>query len=399
MKILMLSWEYPPYLSGGLGQHVKDLTPALLAIDAALELHIITPAFGEQTSHESWGSLHVHRVTTTLPSDDRVYDDVLAANPAFVEAAQQVIEASGPFDLLHDHDWLPSFASIELQEAFDLPLVATIHATERGRYRGALYSDMSRAIDAAERRLARQAQRVITCSVAMQHEVCDFYDVPVERISVIPNGIDGSRLRRLASEDLSEFRRRYARPEERIIFNVGRMVYEKGADLLVETASQVLSQAPDAKYVIGGRGPLFASLSQRIDDLSMHDKVMLTGFLSDEERDQLYVAADVCVFPSRYEPFGIVALEAMAAGTPVVVSDVGGLGTVVQHEQTGLTTYAEDVHSLARAIVRVLNDPQTASARAKLAQEYVEDVSLLACDCRHDAGGVSGGERGAVTGL
>lgn len=373
MKILMLSWEYPPYMSGGLGQHVKELAPALLAIDATLELHIVTPAFGAASSYERLDRLHVHRVATTLPSDDRVYDDVLAANPCFIEAAQQVIEANGPFDLLHVHDWLLSFAAIELQEALGLPLVATIHATERGRYRGGLYSDLSRAIDAAERRLARQAQRVITCSVAMQHEVRDFYEVPVERISVIPNGIDGSRLRRLGDENLSEFRRRYARPEERIVFNVGRMVYEKGADLLVEAAPQVLRQAPDAKFVIGGRGPLFPSLSQRINDLGLHDKVMLTGFLTDEERDQLYVVADVCVFPSRYEPFGIVALESMAAGTPVVVSNVGGLGTVVQHEQTGLTTYAEDIYSLGQAIVRVLTDPQTASARATLAQKYVED--------------------------
>ena len=88
----------------------------------------------------------------------------------------------------------------------------------------------------------------------------------------------------------------------------------------------MLSQAPDAKFVIGGHGPLFPSLSQRIDAMQLHDKVMLTGFLTDDERDRLYVVADVCVFPSRYEPFGIVALEAMAAGTPVVVSDVGGLG-------------------------------------------------------------------------
>ncbi len=372
MKNLLLSWEYPPHLSGGLGQHVKELVPALLECDAGLELHIITPAFGGETSHESRGRLHVHRVATPLPSDDRVYDDVLAANPAFVEVAEQVIEASGPFDLIHVHDWLPSFASIELQEAFGLPLVATIHATERGRYRGVLYSDMSRAIDAAEQRLARQAQQVIACSVAMQHEVSDFFDVPAERINVIPNGIDGSHLRRLSSKDLSDFRRRYARPDERIIFNVGRMVYEKGADLLVETAPQVLQQAPDAKFVIGGRGPLFSSLSQRIDAMNLHDKVLLTGFLSDEERDQLYVVADLCVFPSRYEPFGIVALESMAAGTPVVVSDVGGLGAVVQHNQTGLTAYAENVHSLAWAIVRVLNDPQAASARAKLAQEYVD---------------------------
>ncbi|MEI2692699.1 MAG: glycosyltransferase family 4 protein [Anaerolineae bacterium] len=157
-----------------------------------------------------------------------------------------------------------------------------------------------------------------------------------------------------------------------MVLYVGRLVYEKGADMLVESAPLVLSQTPDAKFVIGGRGPLFASLSQRIEAMYLRDKVLLTGFLSEEERDQLYLTADVCVFPSRYEPFGIVALEAMAAGTPVVVSDVGGLSTVVQHNYTGLTTYPEDVHSLAWAIMQVLHNPEVAMERAARARDYVE---------------------------
>ncbi len=372
MKVLFLTWEYPPNLAGGLGQHVKELVPALLQRHPGLELHVVTPVFGEKSSQESLGRLHVHRVAALAPSEAHIYDDVLTDNPILATAGEGVIAAYGPFDLIHVHDWLPSFAALDLCEAHGLPLVATIHATERGRYRNALYSDMSRAIDAAEGRLAQQAERVITCSVAMQMEVRSFYNVPAERISVIPNGIDSSRLRSLSTQDLSEFRLQYARPNERIIFNVGRLVYEKGADLLVESAPLVLSQVPDAKIVIGGRGPLFASLGQRIDAMHLHDKVMLAGFLTDEERDRLYVVADVCVFPSRYEPFGIVALEAMAAGTPVVVSDVGGLGTVVQHELTGLTAFPEDVHSLAWAIKHILHDPQAALERARRASAYIE---------------------------
>lgn len=372
MNVLFLSWEYPPHLNGGLGQHVKDLVPALLACDAALELHVITPAFADETSHESQGRLHVHRIAALTPSDDRIYDDVLATNASFVQAGNDLISAAGPFDLIHVHDWLPSFAALALHQVHGLPLIATIHATERGRYRGALYGHTSRAIDAAEHQMVQHAQRIITCSLAMQQEVRDFCGAPTERIRVIPNGIDGGHLQALRSEDLSEFRQRYARPKERIVFNVGRLVYEKGADLLVEAAPLVLSKAPEAKFVIGGRGPLFASLDERIDAMHLRDKVVLTGFLSDEERDQLYVAADVCVFPSRYEPFGIVALEAMAAGTPVVVSDVGGLGTVVQHDLTGLTAIAEDVHSLAWAIARTLEDPEAAAERAERAMVYLD---------------------------
>lgn len=373
MKVLFLTWEYPPHLAGGLGQHVKELVPALLDRHPGLELHVVTPTFGEDSSHESFGRLFVHRAAVLAPAEARIYDDVLDDTPILTAAAAQVIAAYGPFDLIHVHDWLPSFAALELRATYGLPLVATIHATERGRYRGALYSAMSRAIDGAEGRLAQQADQVITCSVAMQMEVRSFYSVPAEHIRVIPNGIDSARLRRLSAEDLSAFRRQFADDSERIIFNVGRLVYEKGADVLVESAPLVLGQAPDAKFVIGGRGPLFASLGQRINEMHLQDKVLLTGFLSDEERDRLYVVADVCVFPSRYEPFGIVALEAMAAGTPVVVSDVGGLGTVVQHDLTGLTTYPEDVNSLAWAIKQVLRDPAAAAERAQRASAFVEE--------------------------
>jgi 1,4-alpha-glucan branching enzyme len=373
MKVLFLTWEYPPHLAGGLGQHVKELVPALLQRHPTLELHVVTPVFGEKSSREHLGRLTVHRVAVAAPAEGRIYQDVVADNAALAAAAEHLVAFYGPFDLIHVHDWLPSFAALQLHEKHGIPLVATIHATERGRYRGALYSDVSRAIDAAEGHLALRADLVITCSVAMEMEVRSFYSVPAERISVIPNGIDGSRLRDLSAQDLSSFRGQYARPDERIVFNVGRLVYEKGADLLVESAPLVLSQAPDAKFVIGGRGPMFASLGQRIDEMHLHDKVLLTGFLSDEERDRLYVVADLCVFPSRYEPFGIVALEAMAAGTPVIVSDVGGLGTVVRHDRTGLTTYPEDVHSLAWAIKHVLHDPQAAMTRANQARAYVEE--------------------------
>ncbi|HNS02851.1 MAG TPA: glycosyltransferase family 4 protein [Anaerolineae bacterium] len=382
MKILCLTWEYPPHLEGGLGQHVKELTPALLRNSPALELHVVTPVFSGATSHETLGRLTIHRVAVPAPAAATIYADVVADNPALAKAAAEVIRAYGPFDLIHVHDWLPSFAARELQATFGLPLVVTIHATERGRYRGALYSEMSRAIDAAEERLAQEATRVITCSQAMQMEVHSFYHVPSGQIVVVPNGIDGRHLRRLRGRDLSDFRSRYAQPHQRIVFNVGRMVYEKGADLLVEAAPLVLSRTADVKFVIGGRGPLFDALRQRIADLRLTEHVLLSGFLTDDERDRLYVVADVCVFPSRYEPFGIVALEAMAAGTPVVVSDVGGLGTVVQHGLTGLTTYPEDVRSLAWAIQEVLDHPEAAQERAARASAHVKEHlnwDVIAC--------------------
>lgn len=373
MKVLLFSWEYPPHIDGGLGQHVKELTPALLEADPNLVLHIITPTFAGETTREAAGRLVVHRVQVSAPSEQRYFEDVKWANVSLGQAALEVVEAEGGFDLMHVHDWPVSFASFVVQDAYALPLLSTIHATERGRYRGELHGDLSRAIDWAERQLVERSQAVITCSDAMKNEVTLYFGVPGDRVVVIPNGVDASRFDALRAMDLTEFRAQYARPDEKIIFHVARLVYEKGADLLVEAAPRVLNRVPEAKFVIAGRGPLLDTLRRRVHEMSLGDKVLLSGFVSDDDRDRLYVAADVCVFPSRYEPFGIVALESMAAGTPVVVSDVGGLGSVVESGRTGFTAYPENIDSLADAIVRVLHDTVTSARLAEQALEVVQE--------------------------
>ena len=373
MKVLLFSWEYPPHIDGGLGQHVKELTPALLEADPNLVLHIITPTFAGETTREAAGRLVVHRVQVSAPSEERYFEDVKWANVSLGQAALEVVEAEGGFDLMHVHDWPVSFASFVVQDAYALPLLSTIHATERGRYRGELHGDLSRAIDWAERQLVERSQAVITCSDAMKDEVTLYFGVPGDRVVVIPNGVDASRFDALRAMDLTEFRAQYARPDEKIIFHVARLVYEKGADLLVEAAPRVLNRVPEAKFVIAGRGPLLDTLRRRVHEMSLGDKILLSGFVSDDDRDRLYVAADVCVFPSRYEPFGIVALESMAAGTPVVVSDVGGLGSVVESGRTGFTAYPENIDSLADAIVRVLHDTVTSGRLGEQAPEVGQE--------------------------
>lgn len=371
MRVLVFSWEYPPYLVGGMGQHVMKLLPALAALDPNLELHVLTPLFNGGRELETDGRLTIHRVRVEKPAAEDFFEGVCWANRNLALRAGELRQSLGGFDLLHLHDWLMSFAALEIQEAFGVPLLTTIHATERGRHRGYLYSGLQQAIDRAEQDVATRSREIITCSEAMCDEVQRFYGIPAGKIHVVPNGIDPSRFDRPKAEDLSEFRARYARPEERLVFNVGRLVYEKGADLLVEAAPQVLARIPEAKFVIGGRGPLLATLERRIQELNLRDKVLLAGYLSEEDRDRLYVAADCCVFPSRYEPFGIVALESMAAGTPVVVTAVGGLGTVVNHEYTGITVYPDNVESLAWGLIRVLGDPEATAIWADRAEKTV----------------------------
>lgn len=378
MKAMTLTWEFPPFITGGLGQHVKELLPALRALEPGLEQHVVAPAFDETIPPVAVEGITVHWTRAQRPRPEHFFEDVLVANHALAETASRVAQEYGPFDLVHVHDWLPAWAAYAVQELDGAPLVATIHATERGRYRGNIYDHMSASIDGAEGELCRRADRIITCSRAMQHEVERFFAIPAAKITVIPNGIDGRRFDALRALDLTEFRARYASPQEKLVFNVGRLVFEKGADLLIEAASQVLPHAPTTRFVIAGQGPLMANLSHRVEALHLGSRVTLTGFLADEDRDRLYMVADCCVFPSRYEPFGIVALEAMAAGSPVVVADVGGLGSVVTHEKTGLTALPDNVGSLAAAILRTLQDTPAAVERAANARQQVEECMAWA---------------------
>jgi len=192
-----------------------------------------------------------------------------------------------------------------------------------------------------------------------------------DNLLVIPNGVDPRKF----SEpfDREALRKHYASPSERLILYVGRMVHEKGVNTLLDAAHIVL-RSVDSRFVFVGEGYLKDTLMKRAWDEGIATKVCFPGFLDDPTVKLLYRAADVCVVPSLYEPFGIVALEAMAAGTPVVVSNVGGLAEIVQHDWTGVTVYPNSPDSIAWGILRVLTDKAYASKLAMRASEKVLDV-------------------------
>jgi glycogen(starch) synthase len=274
-------------------------------------------------------------------------------------------------DVIHNHDWLTAFAACALKRNFAIPLVSTIHATERGRARGHLASDLQRAIHSVEWWLTYESWRVICCSQFMAHEVASFFRTPEDKIDVIPNGVRPDLCERWKDVDLTRFRSMYALPEERIIFYVGRIVHEKGVQVLLAAVPRVLAEYPEAKFVISGTGGLLDTLRHRAWELGVGDKVLFTGYIPDEDRDRLYRVAACAVFPSLYEPFGIVALEAMAARVPVVVAKVGGLQEVVTHAESGITVYPDNPDSLAWGINHTLARPDWAAQRARNAYRLV----------------------------
>jgi glycosyltransferase involved in cell wall biosynthesis len=248
MRVLMLSWEYPPHIVGGLGQHVADLVPALA--EAGVELHVITPVWSDTSAEADPPGATIHRVFTTSQGD--IMAQALEVNEALSVVGSRVMEKTGQFDLIHAHDWLVSFAAITLKERYRVPLLATIHATEYGRSQGWLATDLSKSINAAEWRLAYDAWRVIVCSNFMATELIANLGVPPDKIDVIPNGVHTETFDALNKMDLSPIRLEFALPGERLVFNIGRMVPEKGLHVLVEAMPIVLKHVPNAKFVVAG---------------------------------------------------------------------------------------------------------------------------------------------------
>ena len=367
----MFSWEYPPYVVGGLGKHTAELIPPMSTLPN-LELHLVTPRLGGGEQVERLGHVTVHRLEPP-PVEGDFYTSAWQTNLRLEDYAHQLYEDSGPFELVHVHDWLVAFAGAAFKRSYGVPLVSTIHATERGRGRGYLASEQSRAINHVEWWLTYESWRVIACSEYMRDEVANYFQCPRDKIDVVPNGVDTSRFDELEGQDLTPFRNMHALPEEKIVFSVGRVVFEKGLHILVRAMPLILAQEPSTKVVIAGKGPELESLRSLAWSVGVGEKVLLTGFISDEDRDKLFKIASCAVFPSLYEPFGIVALEAMAAKCPVVVSEVGGLQDVVQHAETGITVYSDDTDSLAWGILHTLQHPEWSASRVENAYRVVRE--------------------------
>jgi glycogen(starch) synthase len=291
-------------------------------------------------------------------------------NQSMEETAAEILTSeSDPVDLIHAHEWLVAKAAVGLKHTFRIPLVVTIHATEYGRRNG-LHDDNERMIHQTEKWLTFEAWRVICCSRYMTEHVSWLFSLPHNKVDTIPNGVDVAEF--VGTFNKAAFRRLYALPNEKIVLFVGRLVYEKGASLLVEAMPQILSRV-DAKFVFAGEGYMREQLRSRVQQLGLSSKAYFTSYVDEKTLRQLYRIADVCAFPSLYEPFGIVALEAMAARAPVVVSDTGGLSEVVDHDKTGVKVYHNNADSLAWGIVKVLTDPGYANfIKTNASQEVLE---------------------------
>jgi glycogen(starch) synthase len=361
----MLSWEYPPDVVGGLARHVYAVARELVA--QGHRVHVLTRGATGLPAVAVEDGVHVRRVTPYFqePRDFRLW--VCHLNFALMEAGAELLPGvEGPV-VLHAHDWLVAYAARGLKNMLQVPLIATIHATEHGRH-GGIRDEAQQYINDVEWWLTYEAWRVIVCSQAMRTEVQTLFGLSDEKVAVIPNGID----RRPPTPAAGAVRARYAAPRERLVFFIGRLVPEKGLTVLLEAVPLLLRRHP-LRVVIAGTGPYGDELKRRAVRLGIADRVHFAGWLDDQTAQSLLESADVAVVPSLYEPFGIVALEAMAAGTPLVASQVGGLAEIVRHEENGLLAKPGQPLSLAEQIDRLLADGAMANRLVTAARREVEE--------------------------
>jgi glycosyltransferase involved in cell wall biosynthesis len=370
-QVLVLAWEFPPRIVGGISRHVAELYPEIVKLGVAV--HLITILVPNQPAYEIVEGIHVYRVA--VPEHPNFPDWVVGMNQGMETAARQLGETI-TFDLVHAHDWLVAMSAITLVKDWQIPLVSTIHATEYGRNNG-IHTDAQRHIHWQEIALTQASAQVIVCSEYMKGEVMRALDCHPDKITVIFNGINLDRIQKPteAEADLKQWRSNFAQPDEAIVYYVGRITYEKGIFVLLNAAPKILQAMQDrVKFVLVGGGNAYSILLQRQAwDLGIYHKTIFTGFMSESELYKLQTIANCAVFPSLYEPFGIVALESFAAGVPVVVSDTGGLPEVVRHRHTGMVTKVNNADSLAEGIIELLQNPDYAQDLTKQAKLDIHD--------------------------
>jgi glycogen(starch) synthase len=382
VRVLILSWEYPPVVEGGLARHVRKLSEQLVAQGA--EVHVLTrkdelrppgdrlvPRDRLRRRHvEDRHGVTVHRVKE--PEFPRGDVDAFIAWVDHMNADMRAagLELDGGFDLVHSHDWLVADAARKLARRWKLPWVVTVHATEYGRHQGWVDKHPQSHIHGVEQRMVRAADRVITCSAYMREHVAGAFGIAADRITVIPNGIDPTDLQPMA--DLPRLRARFAEPDEKLVLLVGRLVYEKGFHLALEAMPQLIERVGKVRFLVAGTGTAEAELKAQARALGLERHGTFVGWTGDELLHSLYRIADLCLVPSIYEPFGLVALEAMASGCPCIVADTGGLREVVPAgRRVGLRFRARDSRSLARMAEKILADDALRDRLVAQAREHV----------------------------
>ena len=379
-ELVFFVWEYPPQLVGGLGTYAEYVTQEY--VDIGHDVSVFTLNQGNLKTREILRGVEVHRpiiadASNVFPFfvvDDlkkwgtniKLFNDIFIYN---ILSATKFINGlikkeKYNFDVVCVHDWLSSLSGLVIKNETKIPVVFHTHSTESGRSGG----QGSEVVSHFERAMAQNSDRIITVSYAMQQDLIQ-HGWPQSKISVVWNGVDPNRYdpHKIKKEDVESIRAKYGIPKDwNMILFIGRLAWVKGVRNILQAMPTVLKEFPNTKLVILGKGEEQSDIVETADRLNIKNNVVyIFDFIPEDERILHYAAADLCVFPSIYEPFGIVSLEAMAMEKPVVVGARGVVGFREQvinsgTDQNGVHVNGEDSADIAWGITEVLRNPEKA---------------------------------------
>lgn len=348
----MIGWEFPPYVSGGLGTHTYELTRKM---PQDVRITFLMPDRGELSV--PW--MEIKRIKVNIGFGPYTTFSSSVISDSMIKSAENYAKEVGkmsktmPFDIIHAHDWLTVLGGISAKRETGKPLVFTVHSTEHDRSIG---NPCPWVMD-IEKYGINEADGIIAVSSRIRDQLVEKYGADPKKIKVIYNAIDAQ------SFDLGGIK-----PGEDMVLYLGRLTLHKGVDHLLRAARLVVDHHPKAKFVIAGKGDKLRDLLEMSIDLGIENNVFFLGYVDDVSMKKLYSRADVFVMPSVFEPFGITALEAMAAGTPTIISKTSGVSEVARNV---FKVDFWDSEKMASRILEVLN--------------YKEMAEELSCNCRSEA--------------
>ena len=392
MRIGFFVWEYPPKLVGGLGTYADYITREFVGLGHDVTVFTLNP--GDLKTREVFKGVEIHRpmiadasnvfpmfVTEDLKrwgTNIRFFNDLFIYNIlSATKFINGLIKKEGyHFDIVCVHDWLSSISGIMVKNETKVPVVFHVHSTEFGRSGG----HGSEVVSYLELATGEAADRIITVSHAMREDLTR-HGWPKSKISVVWNGVDPERYdpKRCGEEDVEKLRGKYGiKDDEYMLFFLGRLTWVKGVRNLVQAMPMILEEYPKTKLVILGKGEQQRDITETARRLEIGDKVICNfEFVPEKERILHYAAADICIFPSTYEPFGIVSLEAMSMAKPIVVGAHGVVGFKEQvissgPDQNGIHVNGGDAADIAWGVKQVLKDPERAKKWGKRGRERVQ---------------------------
>lgn len=370
----MLSWETLHSIAvGGVAAHVTELSASLER--AGHQVHVFTRLNAGQKHYEQIHGVHYHRCPMNLSKD--FVDEVNGMCSSFAHHFAGVEDFVGEFDVVHAHDWLAVNAMIWIKQGRGRRGVLTMHSTDYGRSGNVFHGGQSERVRHQERAGTYWADRVIAVSYATRDELMWMYEVPGDKVDVVYNGVSMHRFE--GALDQGAVKRRYGiGPTDPTVLFCGRLVQQKGADLMLDAIPHVLHHYPNAKFVYAGDGHLRHSLERRARDLRIDHAVRFLGHRDGGELIDLFKMSDALCVPSRNEPFGIVVLEAWSAGKPVIATMNGGPNEYVRHGIDGLKIYPQ-VDSVAWGLGTLFQDWTHArvmgeNGRQAVAKSFTWDV-------------------------